>query len=156
MSPDGYFWYFSGSHFLGRHRSCEHQMLRAGLYQHPISSEQYLWWRHQMETLSTLLALCAGNSSLTGEFPSKRPVPRSFDVSWICALNRRLSKQSWGWWFETSSRPLWCHCNVSNMTDRVPEKSLQLWSICLISVVSNVTVSGKRPIGAWVLKRLKT
>ena len=27
-------------------------------------------------------------------------------------LNKRLSKQSWGWWFETPSRSLWCHCNV--------------------------------------------
>ena len=27
-------------------------------------------------------------------------------------LNKRLSKQSWGWWFETLSRPLWRHCNV--------------------------------------------
>ena len=24
-------------------------------------------------------------------------------------LNKRLSKQSWGWWFETPSRSLWCH-----------------------------------------------
>ena len=38
------------------------------------------WWRHQMETLSTLLAICAGNSPVTGELPSKRPVTRSFDV----------------------------------------------------------------------------
>ena len=28
------------------------------------------------------------------------------------ALNKQLSKQSWGWWFETPSRPLWRHCNV--------------------------------------------
>ena len=27
-------------------------------------------------------------------------------------LNKRLSKQSWGWWFETLSRPLWRHCNA--------------------------------------------
>ena len=27
-------------------------------------------------------------------------------------LNERFSKQSWGWWFETPSRPLWRHCNV--------------------------------------------
>ena len=33
-----------------------------------------------METFSVLLALCAGNSSVTGEFPSPRPVTRSFDV----------------------------------------------------------------------------
>ena len=38
------------------------------------------WWRHQMETFSTLLALCEGISPVTGEFPSQRPVTRSFDV----------------------------------------------------------------------------
>ena len=26
--------------------------------------------------------------------------------------NKRLSKQWWGWWFETLSSPLWRHCNV--------------------------------------------
>ena len=31
--------------------------------------------------------------------------------SGICALNKRLSKQSWGWWFEAPSRSLWRHCN---------------------------------------------
>ena len=38
------------------------------------------WWHHQMETFSPLLALCAGNSLVTSEFPSQRPVTRSFDV----------------------------------------------------------------------------
>ena len=33
--------------------------------------------------------------------------------SLICTLNKRLSKQSWGWWFETPSRSLWRHCNAS-------------------------------------------
>ena len=28
-------------------------------------------------------------------------------------LNKRLNKRSWGWWFETSSYPLWRHCNVN-------------------------------------------
>ena len=28
-------------------------------------------------------------------------------------LNKRLSKQSWGWWFETPSRSLWRHCKNS-------------------------------------------
>ena len=32
--------------------------------------------------------------------------------SLICALNKRLSKQEWGWWFEMPSRSLWRHCNV--------------------------------------------
>ena len=41
------------------------------------------WWRHQMETFSTLLAICAGNSPVPGEFPAQRPVTRSFSL--ICA-----------------------------------------------------------------------
>ena len=64
-----------------------------------------------METFSVLLALCAGNSPVTGEFPSQRPVTRSFGVFFDLRLNKRLSKHSWGWWFETPSRPLWRHCN---------------------------------------------
>ena len=70
-----------------------------------------IWWRHQMETFSALLALCAGNSPLPGEFPTQRLVTRSFDVFFDLCLNKRLSKQPWGWWFETLSRSLWRHCN---------------------------------------------
>ena len=65
------------------------------------------WRRHQMETLYALLALCAGNSPVTGEFPAQRPVTQSFDVFFDLRLNKRLSKQSWGWWFETPLRSLW-------------------------------------------------
>ena len=45
-------------------------------------------------------------------FPAQRPVARSSDVFFDLRLNKRLSKQSWGWWFETLSCPLWRHCNV--------------------------------------------
>ena len=64
------------------------------------------WCRHQMETFSALLAICAGNSPVTGEFPAQRPLTRSFDVFFGLRLNKRLSKQSlaWGWLFETPSR----------------------------------------------------
>ena len=40
----------------------------------------YTWWRHQMETFSALLAICAGNSPVTGDFPAQRPVTQNFDV----------------------------------------------------------------------------
>ena len=69
------------------------------------------WWRHQMETFSALLALCAGNSPVPGEFPAQRPVTRGFDVFFHLRLNKRLSKQSWGWWLETRLYPLCRHCN---------------------------------------------
>ena len=72
------------------------------------------WWRHQMETFSALLAICAENSPVPGEFPTQRPVTRSFDVYFDLRPDKRLSKQSWGWWFETQSRSLWRHRNESS------------------------------------------
>ena len=72
---------------------------------------RWTWWRHQMETISALLALCAGNSPVTGEFPAQRPVTRSLDVFYHLRLNKRLNKQPWGWWFETLLWSLWRHCN---------------------------------------------
>ena len=54
--------------------------------------------------------LC-GEFTGPGEFPTQRPVTRSFDVCFDLRLNKRLSKQPWGWWFETVSWSLWRHCN---------------------------------------------
>ena len=58
-----------------------------------------------------LLAIRAGNSPVTGEFHAQRLVTRSVDASCDLHMNERLSKQPWGWWFETPSRPLWRHSN---------------------------------------------
>ena len=68
------------------------------------------WWRRQMETFSALMALCAENSLVTGEFSSERPVRQTFS----CFLWSRLikqCKQSRRRWFQTPSRSLWCHGN---------------------------------------------
>ena len=65
-----------------------------------------------METFSALLAICAGKSPVTGEFPAQRPVTWSFDVFFDLCQNKHLSKQWRGWWFETPSSPSWCLCNV--------------------------------------------
>ena len=54
-----------------------------------------------METFSGLLAICAGNSPVTGEFPAQRPVMRNFDVFFDMRLNKRLSKQLGDRWYET-------------------------------------------------------
>ena len=51
-----------------------------------LAHQHNAWWRHQMETFSALLALCAG------EFSSQRPVTRSFAVFFDLRLNKRLSK----------------------------------------------------------------
>ena len=73
------------------------------------------WWRHQMETFSALLAICAGNSPAPGQFPTQRPVTRSFDVFFDQRANIRLSKHWWSWWFETHKFPLWRHRNVMEL-----------------------------------------
>ena len=53
-----------------------------------------------METLFALLAFCAGNSP-------QRPVTRSVDVLFDLRLNKRLSKQSWGYqWLSVNKLPL--------------------------------------------------
>ena len=89
------------------------QAPRRQRYHYNIQSRGFeaSWWRHQMETFSALLALCAENSPVTGEFPSQRPVTRSFDVFFDLRLNKRLSKPSRHQWFETPLHPLWRHCN---------------------------------------------
>ena len=46
-----------------------------------------------METFSALLAICAGNSPVPGEFPAQRPVTRNFNVCIDLRLNKQLSKQ---------------------------------------------------------------
>ena len=94
------------------------------------STKCMIWWRHQMETFSALLAICAGNSPATGEFPTQRPVTRSFDVFFDQHLNKRLGKQSRGWWFETPSHPLWRHCNGRHfVTDELNKNRRWLWKL---------------------------
>ena len=69
-------------------------------------------WKH----FPRYWTLCARNSPVTVEFPSQRPIMRSFDGFFDLRLNKWLSKQSWGWCSETPSRPLWHHGNVKLYT----------------------------------------
>ena len=59
------------------------------------------------ENIFRITGLCEGNPSVTGGFPSQRPVTQSSDVF----FDLRLNKQSRCWWFQIPSRSLRCHCN---------------------------------------------
>ena len=72
-----------------------------------LTHDDVIKWKH----FYALLAICTGNSPVPGEFPAQRPVTRSFGVFFDLCPNKRLSKQSWGWWFEMPSHPLWRHRN---------------------------------------------
>ena len=76
-----------------------------------------------METFSTLLAICAGNSPVPDEFPAQRPVTRSFDVFFDLRLNKQLSKQSWG----CILRRYRTHYDVTVMHKR--QAIINLWDI---------------------------
>ena len=71
------------------------------------------WRRHKMETFSAVLAFVRGIHRSPVNSPHKGQWHGALMFSLICALNKRLKKQSWGWWFETPSRSLWRHCNVA-------------------------------------------
>ena len=56
--------------------------------------------------------LLCGEFTGPGEFPSQRPVTRSFDVFFDLCQNKQVNKQSQGWWSETPSSSLWRQCNA--------------------------------------------
>ena len=98
---------------------CQRFAILGGLYYGLVQ----IGFTHIMMTssngnISASLALCAGNSPDIGEFPAQKPMTRSFDVSFDLRMNKRLSKHSWCWWFETPSRTLWRHCNVLQLRSR--------------------------------------
>ena len=81
-----------------------------------------------METFSALLTLCAGNSPVTSQFPTQKPV-RIFDIFFEMLFNKRLSKQSWGWWFETTTCSLCRHCNDScSGVDKCTATKIMWWN----------------------------
>ena len=82
-----------------------------------------------METFSALLAICAGNRPVPGEFPAQRPVTQSFDILFDLRPNKRLSKQSRGWWFETPSSSLWRHHNELILIENTMTRTLLLTEI---------------------------
>ena len=107
------------------------------------------WWRHQMDTFSALVALCAGNSPVTGEFTAQRPVTRSFVVFFDLCLNKWLSKQSQCWWFETPSVPLWRYCNyLSNYLEQTQFQNPSNFTdlIICVSYYQRFLVAHKIPV----------
>ena len=112
-----------------------------------------------METLSTLRAICAGNSLVPCEFPAQRPVTWCFDVFFDLHPNKWLNKQWWGWWFEMPLRQLWCHCNgiASKIWHKFHSTVLKLNSwydlVLVLSYVTLIKWNKTRQIwGIWKLR----
>ena len=100
--------------------------------------DKFPCWRHQMETFSVLLAICAGNSPVPGEFPAQRPVTRSFDVFFlICA---------------------WINCWVNNreasdLRHHRAHYNVMPWERILLSIYRGIFVKISRAPHSWPLRR---
>ena len=116
-NEDGRTFHTGLSIFIGNHPG--NIMLHWRKKQH-CSHSQMSQWPCIRDTCWYMMTSSNGNifrvtGHLCEEFTSLRwiprttPVTRSFDVFFDLCLNRRLSKQPWGWWFKTLSRPLWRH-----------------------------------------------
>ena len=73
--------------------------------------------------------LC-GEFTGPGEFPTQRPVTRSFNVSFDLRLYKWLSKQPWGWWFETLSWSIWRHCN--DICHQLHQNTQRTWGVIAV------------------------
>ena len=82
------------------------------LHNHPFTDRYYMMTSSNGNIFRVTGPLCWEVTG-PGEFPTHRSVTRSFDVFIDLRLNKRLSKQPWGWWFETLALSLWRQCNVS-------------------------------------------
>ena len=99
-----------------------------------------------------LLAFCAGNSPVTGEFPAQRLVTQVFDVFFDLRLNKRWGQQWWGWWFETPPCPLWRHSNVFRWVtemNRFCQTVRKVWMFHLIYYSSHILCHPFKILTHW-------
>ena len=68
-------------------------------------------WKHFFRVTGLLCREFTGHRWIPPH--AQRPVTRGLDAFFDIRINKRLSKQSWGWWSEKPSRSLWRQCNDS-------------------------------------------
>ena len=97
----------------------------------PVPAKQY--WRKFVSGSQESITICytmmtSSNGNIfrvTGHLSGHRWIPhtKASDSELCCffylRLNKRWSKQSRGWWFETLSRPLWRHCNATTKQNKL-------------------------------------
>ena len=127
---------------------CRYSWGRSGLFGH-----------HTMTSSDGNIFRVTGH--LCGEFTGPRWILHTkasdaeFDVSFDRRLNKRLSKQSWGWWFETLSCPLWRHYNKSINDTAACFVGLQLALQVLDRIIADTTAADSTDILVRFLEDIK-
>ena len=152
-----YLWIIKWSEIWNRHANYI-------MTEQPSSTRQFHPSLHEVDLNHSMMTSSNGNifrvtGPLCGEFtgpggfPTQRPVTQSFDVWFDLRLNKRLSKQPWGWWFEPPSWSLWHHRNVRCLrlpcTTRTIQRRYgrrflsyrQLFSISFIKIIAILLVT---------------
>ena len=89
---------------------------------HTLIANKHLKYINLLSSLSFMMTSSNGNAfrvtgPLCGKFTGRRwiPLTKASDAELWCffylRLNKRFSRQSWGWWFDMPSCSLWRHCN---------------------------------------------
>ena len=89
------------------------------------------WWRHQMERVPRNWPFVRGIHRPSMNSPQKGQWCGAL-MLFLIGLTKRLSKQSWGWWFETPSRSLWRHCNTNTKSGLVMQYTNGSSTCCMI------------------------
>ena len=105
---------------------CDNYMYRVtghigAIYSHSLC-RNIPWWRHQMDTFSTLQAICVGNSPVPGELPTQRPVTGALMFSLICTRIK-------GWVNNREAGDLRRHrANYDVLTMSLSDASMRQWT----------------------------
>ena len=104
----------NGGHFVqGEVSWCCGVHRRQSICRHNVN--QYDFPANRTDTIGMMTSSNSHIFRVTGHLSHKVQWRGAFDVFFDLRPNKRLSKQSWDWWFETPSRPLWRHCNGTDM-----------------------------------------
>ena len=84
------------------------------------------WWRHQMETFSALLAICAGNSPVPVNSPHKGQWRGALMFTLICAringwVNNREAGDLRRYRSHYDVIVMWCFCDISLVQEMIHE-----------------------------------
>ena len=138
----------------------------------PTQSSAFIMMTSSNGNIFRVTGPLCGEFTGPGEFPTQRPVTRSFDVFFDLRLNKRLSKQPWGWWFETLSWSLWRHGNVlkswhvhayrttvrelwgrssADFLQNYPHKELIMWSFDVF-LPANLNKLLNKKLSSWLFE----
>ena len=142
------------------------------LYRHlltPLNLSLHICDSSEQSCIIMMIMMTSSNGNifrvtghLCGEFTGLRGIPstKASDAELWCFFymrpNKQLSKQSWGWWFETPLWSLWRHRNVAGTYGVISHwANTTWWPLQRISLAHTTSCTVWREIKTWALIQYK-